>query len=59
MKTETKHLQKYHLTKDGATTLCGLDGMKIHITYADRILDCGQWCDTCQAAIAKATNGEK
>lgn len=41
-------LQKYHLTENGCDSLCGINGMKIHRTYADRILDCGQWCENCQ-----------
>jgi hypothetical protein len=42
----------WHLTLDGATTLCGVESNKrIHVHYADRELDLGQKCKDCMERL--------
>jgi len=49
----TPGLNIYHLTTDGKSVLCGWHGdtdpLAIHITYALRTLDRGEWCTHCRA----------
>jgi len=52
MKGEKKMENKtWHLTKDGAVTLCGLNRNQtqdmINILYGDRQPDNGEWCKEC------------
>jgi hypothetical protein len=37
-----------HLTKNGVTSVCEVNGPQIHVTYSNRKLDKGEWCSECQ-----------
>ncbi len=49
-----KMMRVWHITTNGTNRLCGVKDIEepaIHITYANRVLDEGVWCNACQTIM--------